>query len=515
MKATAVGLGTALAGCTGGGGDGGDGGGGDGGDGGGGDGGGGDGGDGGDGGGTTDSGGGDGLSGVSMEYWDVINVQSQPSSERIRKFISDFESDTGVTVNVNYSGYEQMSGQEWVQAWQNEAYPVAWNGEDFYFGRIFPTGHIKPFDDYKDRLNDDAIDGMDWAMDLKRDAYRFWDLEGESGILNFPHGAGIRNQLNVRTDLLEQAGYSLDDIPRENDAVANWEGIMEIAQDVQENSDAQWGFYAHGSTFDYNDNTSPWMSSESPGQSRYIAEDGSEAYPGEGESQIWSRWLTRMRDLQAEPTGSWGVSGPETPTISDEEVAQQMVAGQVAMSNVEPLNYPTFVRRMPDLLEQGDFKMVPYPRGNDPDSSAVHVGFHDSGINKAPSSADQQRWDRKVEAALALKNRLLSEDFQSDYMDIIGWLGSNQNQWENTNPEYAEQSRIKETFSTELPDADITWPYHRYSNSIMFTEIGPPVQEALAGNTSPEDAMATVRETGNQLCQDAIDEFGEVGTWTI
>jgi hypothetical protein len=49
----------------------------------------------------------------------------------------------------------------------------------------------------------------------------------------------------------------------------------------------------------------------------------------------------------------------------------------------------------------------------------------------------------------------------------------------------------------------------------MFTEIGPPVQEALAENTSPEDAMATAKETADSLCQDAIDEFGEPGSWTI
>jgi hypothetical protein len=100
-------------------------------------------------------------------------------------------------------------------------------------------------------------------------------------------------------------------------------------------------------------------------------------------------------------------------------------------------------------------------------------------------------------------------------MSIIGWMGINENAWEDTEATGATGDQIIETTQSELSASNITWPFHRYSNSIMFTEIGPPVQEALAENTSPEDAMATAKETADSLCQDAIDELGEPGSWTI
>lgn len=447
----------------------------------------------------------DGFSGVSIEYWDVMNVQSQVARERVQEFIQNFQNETGATVQTNLSGYEQMSGQEWVQAWQNENYPVAFNHEDFYFGRILPTGHILHFDDYKDQLDDEALDGMQWAMDLKQQAYRFWDIPGESNIVNFPHATGIRNPLTVRTDKLDQAGYSLDDIPDTGDAVEDYEGIMEIAQDVQENSDVMWGFHGHATWPDYNDNMAPWMSAEDPEGSRYISEDGTEPYP----SDLWTPWLQRYVDIMHE----WEVSGPQTPSISDEEVANMMYAGDVAMSTVEPLNYPTYLRRAPEVLENGNLQMVPYPDGNS--GAPGHAGFHDSGLNKRPSNADEQRWERKLEVGYALLNSLLSEDFQTGYPDMVGWMGIRQDLWDQTTATYNEQTGFKESVVSMVEDAEITWPYHRFSNAIIFRTIAPYVQQALQQQISPEDAMSQARQESNADIQTANDELGEPGTWPV
>lgn len=455
--------------------------------------------------GTTTGDQGQDFSGVTIDYWDVMNVQSQVARERVQEFIRQFESDTGATVQLNLSGYQQMSGQQWVQAWQNEEYPVAFNHEDFYFGRIIPTGHLKPFDEYRDQLDDEALDGMQWAMDLKQQAYRFWDIQGESGIINFPHATGIRNNMTVRTDLLDQAGYSLDDIPDTGDAVQDWEQTMQMAQDVQENSDAQWGFHGHATWPDYNDNTAPWMSAQDAQGSRYISEDGTEAYP----SDLWTPWLQRYADMIHE----YGVSGPQTPAISDEEVANMMYAGDVAMSTVEPLNYPTFIRRAPDLLENGSLQMTPYPDGNS--GAPGHVGFHDSGVNRQPSNADAQRWERQLEVGYALLNRLLSEDFQTDYPNMVGWMGIRQNLWEQTTPQYNEQSGFKNAVVSMLEDAEITWPYHRFSNAIIFRTIAPYIQNALRQQITPEEAMSQARQESNADIQTANDELGEPGTWPV
>ncbi|MFB6087186.1 MAG: ABC transporter substrate-binding protein, partial [Haloarculaceae archaeon] len=445
------------------------------------------------------------LSGVTIDYWDVMNVQSATASERVSKFISDFQKRTGARVQLNKSGYAQMSGQKWVSAWRNNNYPVAFNCEDFYFGRIYPTGNIKPFDSYKADIDDKAIDGMSWAMDLKQSAYRFWDIPGESGIVNFPHATGIRNPLTVRKDLLEQAGFSLDDIPDTGDAVKDWTGMMEMAKKVQKNSDAKWGFHGHATWPDYNDNMAPWMSAHLGQGSRYISEDGKTPYP----SDKWAPWVKRFRQM----IHKYGVSGPGTANASDESVANMMYAGDVAMSNVETLNYPTFIRRAPDLLKNGNLKILPYPGGNS--GKPGHVGFHDSGLNKKPPNADRQRWDRKLRVGKALLNDLLGTDFQTGYPDMVGWMPIRQNLWSETSATHGQASNFKSANTTMLENATVTWPYHRFSNAIIFRTIAPYIQQALNQEISPQQAMSKARQQSNKDIQSAIDELGEPGSWPI
>ena len=500
MKATTVGLGTLLAGCTGGG-DGNqnateaDGGNGDqnatkadGGD-----------------GGTTNGDGGDSLSGTTIEYWDVTNIQSQTAREAIEQTISEFESETGATVEVNLSGTEQMSGQEWVQAWQNEAYPAAFNNEDFYFGRIIPTGHLMPFGEYQDDIDDEALDGMQWAMEFKEDAYRFWDIETDPNIINPPFAVGHRNPLSVRTDILEEAGYSLDDIPDNGDAQQDWKEFMQMAQDVQENSGARFGYHGFGAWPDLNDMYIPPMEADEAEGARYISDDGTEAYPGD----LWEEWLDRFVGMVHEH----GVSGENTASISDEEVATLMYSGDVAMSTVEPLNYPTLNSEAPDVMENGDYQFLPYPAG----SSGVrgHIGFHDHGLNRQPSDADEERWNRKLDVGKALMNTLYSVDYQVQYPDMVGWLGIREDAWEETEPTNGEATNFMNAMTTSIEDAQVTWPYHRYSNQIIFRTNAPYLQDALNQQMPADEAWSQARQEANQLIQDANDELGEPGSWPV
>lgn len=140
------------------------------------------------------------------------------------------------------------------------------------------------------------------GIDLKKEGYRFWDIPGDSGVINIPHAAGPQNPLMVRQDKIKQAGHSLDDIPDTGDAVKDFKQLMQLAQSVQENSDVKWGFYGHASWPDYVDNMAPWVSAHDVEGSHFISKDGTEAYP----SDLWTPWLQRYQDIQHK----YGVSGP-------------------------------------------------------------------------------------------------------------------------------------------------------------------------------------------------------------
>jgi ABC-type glycerol-3-phosphate transport system substrate-binding protein len=247
------------------------------------------------------------------------------------------------------------------------------------------------------------------------------------------------------------------------------------------------------------------MSAQLGSGSRYISEDGSTPYPAEE----WTAWVQRYQDMVHE----YEVSGPATASTSDEEVANMMYAGDVAMGTIETLNYPTFLRRAPDLMENGDLRILPYPGGES--GAPGHVGFHDSGLNKKPSNADSQRWERKLAVGKALLNTLGSSDFQTGYPDMVGWMPIRQDLWSEADATHGEATGFTETNSTMLENAETTWPYHRFSNAIIFRTIAPYIQSAINQEMSPEDAMAQAREESTADIQAASDELGEVGSWPI
>jgi len=132
LKAAGIGIAGGLAGCSGGG-DGGDGGGdgGDGGDGGE------DGGDGGDGsgdggdsmdGGSTASPNKKQLDGVTVEWWDWLNIQGKTIKQGLTQTAKQFEQDTGATVKINFSGWEE-TGTKWPQAIQQGNVPHIFDQE--------------------------------------------------------------------------------------------------------------------------------------------------------------------------------------------------------------------------------------------------------------------------------------------------------------------------------------------------------------------------------------------------
>lgn len=190
-----------------------------------------------------------------------------------------------------------------------------------------------------------------------------------------------------------------------------------------------------------------------------------------------------------------------------------MYAGDTAMGTLPGLNYPTFLKRAPDVLSNGNLKILPYPGGNS--GAPGHVGFLDNGLNKRPSNADKQRWNRKLSVGQALMNKILGEDFQTGYPDMLGWMGSRDNLWDQATATHNDQTQFVETSRTMLKNEKYAWPYHRYSNQIIFRTIAPYVQNAIKQKISPGEAMSKARKASNQLIKDANNELGEPGTWPI
>ncbi|WP_225743804.1 ABC transporter substrate-binding protein [Marinilactibacillus sp. Marseille-P9653] len=170
----------------------------------------------------------------------------------------------------------------------------------------------------------------------------------EDEVYNVPFDSGVTG-LYVRTDILEEAGYTLEDVTD-----ITWDEYVEIGKDVTEKTGIKW------MTNDHNDlgiirvmmqSSGVWLTEED-GQTPYITENeslrlGFETYKELFESGAmnvhndWDQFLQAFNngEVATVPTGNW-----ITPSITAEEsqsgdwaiapIPRQTIEGSVNASNL-------------------------------------------------------------------------------------------------------------------------------------------------------------------------------------
>lgn len=427
------------------------------------------------------------YAGVNFDFWDVLNVQSNAANQKITRVVNEFESATGARVSLNRSSYQQLAGQKWINAYRNGDYPTMASAQNFWMGRMFEGGWVRPFSEFRSQFDDAVLDDMEWVMPVEEASTRFYDVD----IWQPPHAAIPRNAITVRTDLMGQAGYGPGDIPRTGDSVENYNQLMSMAADIQENSDADIGFQIFGDPFDWVDVLSMWVATADAEGSRFFNEDGSAA---NFDTQLWYDWTKRWVDAYREHE----VSGPQSPTISDEATTQLQMGGQCAMSMIEWLNLPTLLANAPDNFTNGNIQYLPLWKGTD--DNRGQLGFYHLGINKRHENEDDKRYERRVNAATDLMLRFYTESFQQSYPGEIGAFPIRQSLWESTTIDGQENNKVVETGLQMMEEINVGWPYHEDTPAALALESGPQLQQALRGEISPKEAM----DNTDQIVEDLL-----------
>ncbi|WP_208560004.1 ABC transporter substrate-binding protein [Marinilactibacillus kalidii] len=170
----------------------------------------------------------------------------------------------------------------------------------------------------------------------------------EDEVFNVPFDSGVTG-LYVRTDLLEEAGYTLEDVTD-----ITWDEYVEIGKDVTEKTGVKW------MTNDHNDlgiirvmmqSSGVWLTEED-GETPYITDNeslklGFETYKELFESGVmnvhndWDQFLQAFNngEVATVPTGNW-----ITPSITAEDsqsgdwaiapIPRQTIEGSVNASNL-------------------------------------------------------------------------------------------------------------------------------------------------------------------------------------
>lgn len=420
-------------------------------------------------------------SSVSLNFWDLANVQSQEARKRVGKIVSRFEKQNGASVKTNYSGYKQLQGAKWIKAFDRGNQPPVFDTEPTYMGRFYENDFILPYNQYKADLPSQINDELSWIFDTYSKAMQGW----EQNAYDIPWGFLPRNGMQVRADHMREAGLN----PDKEFPPKNLSELKNLAQTLQENGPGRWGFQMFGAIYDWMDTFQPMMASRNPTKAEFLNQDWSSTnFDTDTYKNTISEAMKMYRQMD--------IGSPATPTISDEKTTNLMLQGQVSMSSVEWLNIPTVLSRRPELYKSGDLRWAPfYGQG----SGAGVMGYFSVGLSRKPENVDQQKWSRKRDASLDLMKIWLGDWNQKTALNTLGAFPANRSAWEETSlPGEKQHNTVKSAFAM-AKNAEAVWETHPAIATIKDTMAGKAMQDIYKG--------ADVNQRLDRLAKDAQSEL--------
>jgi len=207
----------------------------------------------------------------------------------------------------------------------------------------------------------------------------------ERNTYTFPVGLVPQDPVQVRADHMREAGLDPEsDFPPES-----YEHLVEIATTLTEDGPGDYGFQLHGHPFDWYTFIEPYTNALGghEGEAGYFAEDyRSVNYDTETWKQVVADTIALYREHE--------VSGPQTPSIPDEDTVPLLTQGQVSMSPIEPMNYPTYHDTAPELMEAGDIKYGSL--WSEPSGMNNAMLTYGLAITNPPEGADEDEWERET-----------------------------------------------------------------------------------------------------------------------
>lgn len=420
------------------------------------------------------------LSGLEFDFWERQYYDESPAAKKaLEQIISNFEEETGATVNVNFQGDEQPL----IDAFKQGSYPQGMTEFAQSMGNWMQTGKIRPFNEYQDEFDYDVMDSIGALSEAVDYAFRGWD----KGNTLFPITANIFAPFVGRMDLFEEAGLDPEkDFPPEN-----FEELVEISKTIEENSSAKHGYQPVHDTVDNQDvYFNQWMSAEGGADGYFMNEDWSDLNVTK---DLWYKWTQRDIDLYQKH----GFGTPDTPAMNDEEIPPLMINGEVAMSNQAPMNLPGFKERGGDIYEE-HFKWAP--------SFGLETGTNGRALipggvlTEPPDGADEATWEEKQQGVIELLNYFNDPILQVETMPSLGFMPANQDLWSEI-PN--EMNGFAETAKKTAKNAKYSYPAYPNAGPINYDLFGAKKQQASRGELSVEEVLEQTYEEGMKIVKDS------------
>lgn len=440
--------------------------------------------------GGNDGGGGDGavstakvtvdedLSGVEFDFWETRYFRESTASQNaVKQVIANFQKQTGATVNANL----QDTDQPLYDAFKQNTYPPGLTRFAQGMGTLMQTEKILPFSEYQDEFDYDVMNSIGAQADAVKYTFRGWD-EGPSLL---PITANIFAPFVGRMDLFEEAGLDPDkDFPPKS-----YDELVQTAKTLRDNSGAQVGFQPIGNQADNHDvYFNVWASALGGAGGYFLNEDWS----GLNVTNDTFR-TTVQRNLDLYQKHNQGTKG--TPTITDEDVINLQLDGQVALGQHAPMNLAAFRERGGDLYKE-NIRWGPAWEG---ETGANGRALLPGGVlTKAPDGADAATWEKKQDAALALIEYFNSPTLQVETMPYLGFMPARRDLW----PEIANDmiaGDFVETIKQTAENAVYGYPAHPDWGTIAVDNFAVKQEKAFNGGLSVDEVLQQTQQAGEKL----------------
>ena len=425
------------------------------------------------------------FSGVSIDYWNQINVQNRLVKVAIEEAIRDFENETGAKVNVSWHGYGDIIGPKYRTNFKAGVRPTLFDSDMEWAGAI--RKYLKPLNDLiANELDKNTQDSIKWMEPYLLDINRGWpDKEKTYSMVLW---SNVCNPMCTRVDHWKKAGINFEN----NWPIKNYDHFIEICQRFQKAGVSKYPTEVYGANFDAGDCGLPcWAVGKDRAKGTFFNDDCTDINVDSGP---WMEAIHQYVDVFRK----YKLSSPRSPRSGDENAAEELALGKKSLVEVEYSNRGILMDRAPDLLKNGTIQWGPHFKGPSGSIGNFHIwSFH---------MVKQEGKDAEVKERCAWEfiKFLLRPKYQIAIAKPLGSLPLRQDTWDALK---GTPERLFEPHIEMLKTKPRVWSSHPLQVDVQYNKFGPRISNILNGKDPKGEIELYCKEIRSALETFDIKEY--------
>lgn len=414
------------------------------------------------------------LSGVEVDYWNMIGVQNSIVRSVAEDIIAAFEQKTGAKVNTTWNSYGDIIGPKYRTNFTGGIRPTVMDTSARWVNQLREFLH--PLDEFIDGAWDqEARGGVEWLFPLVHRQSR--GFEDSNRIYGLPFNLVMQAPYILRRDHLEQAGLDFD----EHYPIRDTDHYVEICKAIKENAGVPYPTEVYGKIWDFGDTQlNGWIRSLSLENSDFLNDDWTAS---NARSDAWKQATQFYVDVFREHE----LSSPNSPQSTDEEAVDQLILGRKSIVHCDLLNRGTLLDRIPQEVQDGRVVWGPhFPIAGGDSGSQCFLGLQSFYI----VAQDGPDADIKQQAAW----EFIKEWFLPENMVAVAkssGLCTRRDLWDRLT---GEPDRSFEAAIATIGENPGIWSGHPSAVDFQYNLLAPHGQKMLQGASVEEELNAYADE---------------------